>query len=322
MDRPTANPVQIGDWYANPASGEIMRDGATVRPDPRAMRLLLYLADRPGQVVSVEELLNQVWSGVVVTQDSVYQAIAAVRRVLGDDPKNPTYIVTVPRLGYRLIAKVHSWNGEPPATRHVTEDAVAPTVDGAAINGPATPTTPSDTPLRAAPTRRVTLIAVLCLGAFLIGVLTLLLRGQAVTWPGTGGATNATAVKSIGVLPFLDLTSESMDQEYFADGMTEELIDKLSRLPGIRVPSPASSFYFKGKRLTVAQIAKSLGVTYVLSGSVRQSEQKLRIAVRLVRADDGYVIWSETYDRSSGDKLLVQDDIATQVAKALQRSIG
>ena len=125
--------------------------------------------------------------------------------------------------------------------------------------------------------------------------------------------------KSVAVLPFLDLTSQAMSEEYFADGMTEELISRLSEVPGLRVPAPTASFYFKGKQLPLATIADSLGVAYVLDGSVRKSDATLRVAARLVRADDGYVIWSETYDRPSEDKLNVQDDIASEVAKALQR---
>jgi transcriptional activator of cad operon len=113
-----------------------------------------------------------------------------------------------------------------------------------------------------------------------------------------------------------------MNEEYFADGMTEELINRLSRIPGLRVPPPTSSFYFKGKQVTVAGVAKSLGVAYVLDGSVRKSDDMLRIAARLVRADDGYVVWSESYDRPSDDKLKVQDDIATEVAQALRASLS
>jgi transcriptional activator of cad operon len=99
------------------------------------------------------------------------------------------------------------------------------------------------------------------------------------------------------------------------------LIDRLSRVPDLRVPSPTSSFYFKGKRATVADIAKSLGVAYVLDGSVRQSDTTLRVAARLVRAADGYVAWSESYDRPIGDKLWIQDDIASEVTKALRVAI-
>jgi TolB-like protein len=122
------------------------------------------------------------------------------------------------------------------------------------------------------------------------------------------------------VLPFLDLT-EGMHEEEFADGMTEELIDKLSKIPGLRVPSPTSSFYFKGKQVPVADIAKAVGVAYVLDGSVRKSGARLRVAARLIRADNGYVVWSESYDRPFGDILMVQDDIAGEVTKALRASI-
>ena len=125
---------------------------------------------------------------------------------------------------------------------------------------------------------------------------------------------------SIAVLPFLDLT-EGMKEEEFADGMTEELIDKLSKVPGLRVPAPTSSFYFKDKKMTVADIAKSLGVAYVLDGSVRKSGTRLRVAARLIRADNGYVAWTETYDRPFDDILMVQDDIAGEVTKALRTSI-
>ena len=136
------------------------------------------------------------------------------------------------------------------------------------------------------------------------------------------GSTASTPPKSVAVLPFLDLTTQDMNEEYFADGMSEELIDKLSKIPGLRVTPPTSSFYFKGKKIKLADIARSLGVAYVLDGSVRKSNATLRIAARLIRADDGYVIWSETYDRPVDNKLNVQDDIASEVVQALRASIN
>ena len=126
---------------------------------------------------------------------------------------------------------------------------------------------------------------------------------------------------SVGVLPFLDLT-EGMHNEEFADGMTEELIDKLSKLQGLSVPSATSSFYYKGKQLPVAEIARALNVAYVLDGSVRKSSGRVRIAARLVRAENSYVVWTETYDHPFDDLIMVQDDIAGEVAKALKSSIG
>src|SRR5580700_3265542 len=109
MDRPTAIALRIGAWCVNPTSGQISRAGEIVRMEARTMRLLLCLAERPGEVVSIDDLLDQVWSEVSVAPDSVYQAVTSLRRLLGDDPKQPTYIETVPRLGYRMVAKVSPW---------------------------------------------------------------------------------------------------------------------------------------------------------------------------------------------------------------------
>jgi len=250
------------------------------------MRLLLCLADHAGEVVSIDDVLTQVWSGVTVTPDSVYQAVASLRRLLGDDPRQPTYIATVPRLGYRMVAAVTPWV-------------------------PATAAIPSSPGRRAGVARAAG--AALCLAL----AAAFLFYGKV---PTASPAPATQPEKSIAVLPFLDLT-EKMSNEPFADGMTEELIDKLSKIPGLRVPSPTSSFYFKGKQITIPEIAKSLGVAYVLDGSVRKSGARLRIAARLIRAENGYVIWSETYDRPVDDLLMVQDDIAGEVTKALRASI-
>jgi len=233
------------------------------------MRLLLCLAEHAGEVVSIDDLREQVWSGVIVTPDSVYQAVASLRRILGDDPKNPTYIATVPRLGYRMVAPVEQ-NGAPALAGERPAKAGAP------------------------------IIAAAIFVAF-----------AAIAFSFYGNTTH----NSIAVLPFADLTEE-MSHPEFADGMTEELIDKLSKVPGLRVPGPTSSFYFRGKRVLIPDVAKTLGVFYVLDGSVRKSGPRVRVAVRLTRADNGYVVWTETYDRPFDDLLNVQDDIATKVTQA------
>jgi transcriptional activator of cad operon len=298
MDRPTVIPLRVGAWCVDPRSGQISRNGEVVRVEARTMKLLLCLAERAGEVVSIDELLDQVWSGVVVTPDSVYQAVASLRRLLGDDARQPAYIETVPRLGYRMVATVSPW----------VDDLGAP-IDSVA---------PSRTSLRSRRRFGVLLAAGAALCAVLVVAVSF--NSRPVSSP-RAAATGAVPAKSVAVLPFLDLTTQEMNEEYFADGMTEELIDKLSKIPGLRVPAPTSSFYFKGKHVTVADVAHSLGVAYILEGSIRKSDVTLRIAARLVRAADGYVIWSETYDRPLGDKLWVQDDIAREVAKELQAAI-
>jgi TolB-like protein len=126
--------------------------------------------------------------------------------------------------------------------------------------------------------------------------------------------------KSVAVLPFVDM-SEKKDHEYFSDGMAEELIDMLTKIPDLRVPARTSSFYFKGKQATIADIAKALSVLYVLEGSVRTSDKTLRVTAQLIRADNGYHIWSETYDRHLDNVFEMQDEIAGAVVKALKMSL-
>src|SRR5580692_11701128 len=113
MDRPAVIPLRVGAWCVDPRLGQISRNGETVRVEARTMKLLVCLAERAGEVVSIDDLLDEVWSGVVVTPDSVYQAVASLRRLLGDDAKQPEYIATVPRLGYRMVAPVSPWLDQP-----------------------------------------------------------------------------------------------------------------------------------------------------------------------------------------------------------------
>jgi TolB-like protein len=225
--------LRIGAWRVDPALDEISKDGNTVKLERRAMQLLLCLAKHADQVVSVEQLLDEVWTGVVVTPDSVYHAVAALRRTLGDDPKEPTYIANVPRRGYRLVAP-------------------------AAVIGD----------------------------------------------------------KSIAVLPFVDL-SEKRDQEYFADGMAEEVLVLLAKIPGLTVIGRASSFQFKGANQDLRVVSTTLGVTYVVQGSVRRADDRVHVTAQLIDARDGANRWSEAYDRPAGDAIRVQDEIATSLARAL-----
>jgi TolB-like protein/Tfp pilus assembly protein PilF len=140
---------------------------------------------------------------------------------------------------------------------------------------------------------------------------------------GTPAAVTAAPVipeKSVAVLPFVDM-SEQKDQEYFSDGMSEELIDMLTKIPDLKVPARTSSFYFKGKQATITEIAKALGVAHVLEGSVRKSGKTLRVTAQLIRMDNGYHMWSQTYDRNVKDIFKVQDEIATAVVEALKAQL-
>jgi transcriptional activator of cad operon len=297
MDRLTTIPLRIGDWRVDPTLGQISRGERIERLDARTLRLLMVLANRAGETVSIEQLLDQVWSGVVVTQDSVYQAVTQLRRLLGDDAREPRYIVTVPRLGYRLVAPVSAWTGDDPEVN--LEPA------------PTQPPAPSPQSAPSIPGRR-------WVAGSVAGIVLTVLIGF--TWWRVHRETDIPQ-KSVAVMPFLDLTTQEMKEEYFADGLTEELIHRLSKLPGFTVPSPTASYYYKDKVLPVQEIATQLRVRYLLDGSLRESGDQLRISARLVRADDGAVLWSENYDRPRTDRVRIQDEIASEVATALNASV-
>jgi TolB-like protein/DNA-binding winged helix-turn-helix (wHTH) protein len=316
-ERPASAALRIGAWRFHPASGEISREGETIRLEARTLRLLLCLAEHPREIVSVDALLDQVWTGVNVSPDSVYQAVASLRRLLGDDSRQSAYIATVPRLGYRMVASVGPWvdstttnhtaSSLPETSSNKFDQAADPNI--AAVSSAAHPPDRRRRRLMAA-------VAILCLAFPAVYIL----RDGLATLRPAAPAVPATPQNSVAVLPFLDLT-EGMKNEEFVDGITEELIDKLSKVPGLKVPSPTSSFYFKGKQVPVADIAKSLNVAYALDGSLRKSGTWVRVDVRLLRADSGFIVWSETYDQPMSDILTIQDDIAVKVTKALKQSI-
>jgi TolB-like protein/DNA-binding winged helix-turn-helix (wHTH) protein/Flp pilus assembly protein TadD len=295
--------IQIGAWRVDATLDEISRDGQTTKLEPKLMQLLLCLAGHAGQVVSVDQLLDEVWKDVVVTPDSVYHAVAALRRVLGDDSKEPTYIANVMRRGYRLIAPV-------------TPVGIA-----------AAPTPPLQPP-RKLTWRRIDVAVLAVLAAALaylaVDRLWLSKRTAASASSTTAYARSqmsAEPEKSIAVLPFVDL-SEKHDQEYFADGMAEEVIDLLTNIPGLKVIGRSSSFQFKGKNQDLRAVGSALGARYVVEGSVRRSPEKMRVSAQLIDTQDGSHVWSDTYDEPVGDALKLQDQISLGLVRALQVSIG
>ncbi|MGH7718029.1 MAG: BTAD domain-containing putative transcriptional regulator, partial [Gemmatimonadaceae bacterium] len=147
--------------------------------------------------------------------------------------------------------------------------------------------------------------------------LAVVLAAAGAVWMGTRNGAPAPASPAIAVLPFADM-SPGGDQEYLGDGIAEELINALARVPGLRVAARTSSFAFRDEGGDVREIGRKLGVGTVLEGSVRRSDDRLRIAVQLVNVDDGYHLWAETYERPARDVFAVQDEIAAAVLRALR----
>ena len=291
---PAANPdnsLWIGEWLVNPALDTISRGAETHKLEPRTMRLLICLAQAEGHSVSVDRLLAEVWTGVVVGSASVYQTVSQLRKLLGDVDSPPRYIATVPRKGYRLVASVR------PA--EASEES-APWTAASVPRAP--PPMPPAEPRTWA--LWVAGIAVCC-------VVALVWRYKL-----PGGAPAGSAANSIAVLPFVDMTADKSDQA-FCDGLTEELSNWLSQIPTLRVVARTSAFAFQGRNEDVRQIGKALDTTHLLEGSVRHYDDHLRITVQLIDAHDGFHEWSSSFDRTTSDTIALQDDISRAVAEML-----
>jgi TolB-like protein/DNA-binding winged helix-turn-helix (wHTH) protein len=302
--------LRIGAWRVDPALDEICKDGAIVKLEPRAMGVLMCLAEHPGHVVTVDQILDTVWKDVVVTPDSVYQAVAALRKALGNDPKEPAYIANVVRRGYRLVAPVTPWFD-------VADNAPQGDAGSSLRDTGASVSEHRRSHLRIALVALVTM----ALGAGYFASNRWWLRHHGTPVESLQSASIASANdKSVAVLPFVDMSAKG-DQGYFGDGLADELIHLLSRAPGTYVPARTSSFYFKGKQATIPEIATVLGVRHVLEGSVRTSGNRLRVTVQLIQVDRSQPVWSETFDGEVTDVFAVQDEIANAVAQVLKLSL-
>jgi TolB-like protein/DNA-binding winged helix-turn-helix (wHTH) protein len=275
--------LKIGEWTATPALNLLERGGETVRLEARAMDVLMALARQPGEVLSLDTLIATVWKGVVVGDGSVYLAINQLRHALDGKQAEVSHIETIPKRGYRLVVPV---------------EHAAPT--------PQVVTPPG---WRHAGRVAGVIVAV----ALVAGAAWFVLRD--------GIATGPEPQVSIAVLPFANLSSD-VEQAYFADGLTEELVNVLTQIRELRVTGRASSFYFKERAADVGAIAATLGVRHVLEGSVRRAGDDLRIGAKLVDARTGYSLWSKSYERGVGDIFAIQDEIAAEVAAALQVTLG
>lgn len=271
--------------------------GETVSLSSRAFDVLLYLVERPGQLLDKSAIMNAAWPNVFVEEGNLTQCIYKLRRALGESATGDRFILTVPGRGYQFIAPV----------RVLNESLELPSsIDSKLNNNIATGRL-----LRSARSRIIVGIAALSMATLLF-------------WPRTDEAPTASAARSetpatiqtIAVMPFSDM-SPQRDMEYFADGIADELIITLARVPPLRVVGRASSFASKGKQDDVRTIGKQLKVKHILQGTVRGDEERIRITAKLVRTHDASILWSQTYDRRLDEVLDVQGAIAREVVSAL-----
>jgi TolB-like protein/DNA-binding winged helix-turn-helix (wHTH) protein len=258
--------VRFGAFEADVRTGELRKNGVKLKFSGQPFQVLAILLERPGDVVTREELQTRLWPDTFVDAErNLNTAVNKIREVLGDSAESPRFVETLPRRGYRFIAEVEN-------------------------------------PLRAA--------SVDSDGKIACGRMAL-----ETALPYAEGSADGAA--SIAVLPFVNL-SDDKEQEYFSDGLSEEIINALARIYSLKVIARTSAFAFRGQNVDIRRIAEALGVNHILEGSVRRAKSRIRVTAQLVTAKDGSHLWSERYDRDIADVFAVQDEIAQSIATALQ----
>ena len=285
---------RLGPWEVRPKLGMLAGPGGDVHLEPKVMGVLVCLAEQAGEVVTRDQFVERVWDGRIVSDEVLSRCISLLRTRLGDNPREPTLIQTVPKIGYRLIAPVEPIHGRGLAA--AAERAPVPAVTGSASDRAAF--------VRIAAAAGVVVAAAI---AFLL-----------VTRDGGNGDPPQGEVRpSIVVLPFVNHSNDP-DNEYFSDGLTEELIDRLARVEGLEVVASTSAFAFKERRADVRDVARQLGVAYVLEGNVRRDDERVRITAQLIDAERGFHAWSERYDTELRDIFGVQDEISNSIVAELR----
>jgi TolB-like protein/DNA-binding winged helix-turn-helix (wHTH) protein/Tfp pilus assembly protein PilF len=310
-------PVRFGPYEVNLDSGDLRKFGYRVRLQPKSFLVLRTLLERPGELVTREELKAQLWAEntFVEFESSLNVAVRRLREALGDEAQHPVYIETVPRHGYRFVGVIEPAN-LPLAQSHVSEilpsfhrESFAISPVGIHILTPA----PRISPLAAqkAPSG----ILWKLVGSSLAVVVVLF--GLFFLKHSAAPLLARSATPSIAVLPFVD-TSPGKSQEYFSDGLAEELLNELAKSPRLRVAARTSSFHFKGHDGDLRTVGQKLNVGSVLEGSVSREGNRVRITAELVNVENGFQLWSGSYERNLDDVFAVQDEIARAVAAELK----
>jgi len=280
----TTESFQVGEWLVEPRLDRISCASKRKNVRPKVMDLLVYLAQKSGQVVSGEEMLDHLWPDRVVTGGSVYRCIGELREALASNGDKRVYIETIPRKGYRLRMPVAE---------------IGQTVE--------------DSRAKERPGLRIGVI------------VTVLAIAMLIIWQWTGIFVRPLTAELdrpfIAILAFESVGADA-GNDYFADGLSEDLISRLARLPELRVISRSSSFSFKGKNVVISEIAEQLHADLIVDGSVRREGTRIRISAQLIDARSDFHLWSGSYDRTVNDAFYVQTEVSTAIVAALKDKLG
>ena len=293
---PTACVIRFDSFELDIRAGELRKRGIKLRLQGQPLQVLAALLKRPGDLVTREELRAEIWTvdTFVDFDHSLHNAIARLREVLGDSAETPRYIETLPRRGYRFIAPV--------------EEVQAPRIGGE--NGNKT----GDAVVVAPRPRRGGALILTLIFCGAIG-----LAGWA-AWQHSYARSTVVPIRSIAVLPMQNLSADAA-QEYFADGMTDQLITELAKVGALRVTSRTSVMRYKGTKKALPEIARELNVDAIVEGSVIRSGQRVRVTAQLLQAPTDRHLWAETYDRDVGDILRLQGEVADAIAQQVRAQL-
>jgi len=316
--------VRFGIYQVDVRTSELWKQGRKVKLQEQPCRILAILLEQRGEVVTREELRKRLWSDdtFVDFDHSLNTAIMRLREALSDSSDNPRFIETLPRHGYRFIAPIEELDGSEPEkatevrSSATTESSLQVPESGPAMQFSAGQAKPHLRP-RPIPPRLAFVIGGLLtiLIIVLIGVRLLLVRR------GSGAYLQPSQIKSLVVLPFENLSGDK-DQQYFTDGMTDELIAHLAKIRSLRVISRTSSMEYKDTHKTLSQIARDLNVDAVVEGTVLRSGNQVRITAELVQVATDRHLWAETYESQLGDVLGLQSQVASAIVNEIRVNLS
>ncbi|HEV2852153.1 MAG TPA: winged helix-turn-helix domain-containing protein [Thermoanaerobaculia bacterium] len=309
---PDLGGFQLGDWVVRQAEGTLSLGDQSARLEPRVMDMLVYLAAHPERVVSKEELIEAVWGGSFVEEGALSQAVHSLRKALGDDARQPRYIQTIPKRGYRLVAPVVL--GEP-GEENAGPEAASPAPE---------PLAPSRQPMPLSRSGRRGRVLLLALAAALAVAAVALWMLRDLQSADRRALEESAPVEAEGtrivVLPFENLGKP--EDAYFADGLTEEITKDLASLLSLQVISRTSAIQYEDAHKSATEIGRELKVDYILEGTVRWATgpgglPRVRITPQLIRVANDSHVWAEAFDRQVQDIFEVQAEISRRVIAEL-----
>jgi TolB-like protein/DNA-binding winged helix-turn-helix (wHTH) protein len=276
---------RLGDWIVRPRHGYVERGDEIVRIHPKPMAVLEFLASAGGEAVTRDELFEAVWPGVIVSDDALAQCIVELRKSFNDPARDAKIIGTIPKVGYALIPPVTALGEEEPASGNNW--------------------------------LRLVVIGIVAVAVVMIAMYRFVTVEENLMPPVTEIKDRA----SIAVLPFINRSMQAED-EFFSDGMHDELLSRLALVPGLKVISRTSVNRYRQTDKSLPEIANELSVSTILEGSVQRAGDQVRINVQLIDAHSDTHLWSQTYDSDRVDSLVVQDEISASIVAALKAHLG